>query len=521
MMALEKSKQIKLILVRHEQVAAFMADVWGRLTGEAGVCLSTLGPGATNLVTGIANAFLDRSPLVAITGQGELRRIHKESHQVLSVLRLMRPITKWTQPIRTPSNVTEIVRKAFKEAVSEKPGATHIELSQDVAAMEVDPNKFQPIPKRTIRVPDPDPKSVAEAWEIIKSAKHPLILAGNGVVRLKAHKQLTEFVNTTGIGVITTFMAKGAIPWDNPHCMFATGIESATGQPDLLEDPKTDVVIAVGYDLVEYHAVYWNPDKKKIIVHIDVQEAEVDDNYQTRCEVVGDIQGALEMLMEHHKRDPIQLSKEYHERLQGVRRAILEDFEAFKNDESTGKIKPQKVVSDIREVMGPSDILVCDVGAHKMWIARNYHCTEPNTCIFSNGLCAMGFALPGAMAAKLLHPDKKVLAVCGDGGFLMNVQDMETSKRIGTNIVVMVWEDKCYGQIAWKQDNTFGRHTDLSFNNPDFVKLAESFGWAGIRVENSKDIKPSLVKAFNMDRPCLISLPIDYTENRKLSSKMG
>lgn len=512
MMALEGSS-IQFVLCRHEQGAAFMADAHGRLTGEAGVCLGTLGPGATNLVTGVADANMDRAPVVCITGQADSRRQHKESHQAMDVVGLFRPVTKWATPVLHPDNVTEVVRKAFKVATTEKPGACHIELAEDIAHMSAE---GEPLPIRKLRRPVPDDKIVDQAWRLIREAKRPVILAGNGTIRKRASKQLRLFCDATGIGTMCTFMGKGSVSRMAPYCLFTVGLQAK----DLIACAidAADLVLCLGYDLVEYHPRLWNADKSRRIIHADFMPAEIDDHYHPEVEIVGDLAHTLWMFNERNWRDPVKFDVGQHK---AIREEMLADFAEYAQDDAVGAVKPQKALWDAREVLGPEDILLSDVGAHKMWIARYYQCDEPNTCLISNGFCSMGFALPGAIGAKLAFPDRRVLAVCGDGGFLMNMQEMETARRMGANVVAMVWEDHGYGLISWKQDNQFGKHTDLSFGNPDWVKLADSFGWYGVRVERSSELKSSLDKAFAADRPSLVVVPIDYRENRKLTERLG
>ncbi len=512
MLALEDSS-VSFILTRHEQGAAFMADVYGRLTGRAGVCLGTLGPGAANLVTGVADGNMDRAPMVVITGQADSRRQHKESHQAMDVVGMFRPITKWATPITHPDNVPEVLRKAFKVATTEKPGACHIELAEDIAQMQA---TAAPIVPRRVRRPVPDDKIVDQAMELIRDARRPVILAGNGCIRKRASKQLRRFAESTGIGVICTFMGKGCVDRNAPYCLFTVGLQSKDLVACAID--AADLVITLGYDMVEYHPRLWNERENKKIVHIDFVPAEVDDHYRVDVEVVGDLAHTLWMLNERITAQSPMLDSSRH---RSIRSEMMADFAAFKDDDTEGLIRPQKVLWDVREAMGPTDVLLSDVGAHKMWIARYYNCDEPNTCLISNGFCSMGFALPGAIAAKLIYPDRRVLAICGDGGFLMNVQELETAKRIGTNIVAMIWEDHGYGLISWKQQNRFGRHTPVEFDNPDFVMLAESFGCRGIRVNNSRDLRPALEEAFAADRPCLIVIPIDYRENQLLTERLG
>ncbi|MBI2434722.1 MAG: acetolactate synthase large subunit, partial [Candidatus Hydrogenedentes bacterium] len=507
LMALDASS-VQFVMTRHEQGAAFMADVYGRLTGKVGVCLSTLGPGATNLVTGVADGNMDHAPMLVITGQADSRRTHKESHQNMDVVRLFDPITKWAHSVIQPESIPEMVHKAVRLAEQEKPGACHIELPEDIAEEETGAECFDP---EKLRRPVPDDKIIGQALEIILRAERPVILAGNGAIRTRASRQLRRFCELTGIGVVTTFMGKGCVPRDYPGYLFTAGLQSRD-LPDHVLD-TADVVIALGYDIVEYHPSLWNRSGGKKIIHIDFLPAEVDDHYRCTKEVVGDLAHALWMFNERIEQDPPNFDSPINAM---VREAMLKDFAEHRGDDTEGYLRPQKIIWDAREVMGPHDILLSDVGAHKMWIARYYHCDEPNTCLISNGFCSMGIALPGAIAAKLVHPERKVLAMCGDGGFLMNVQEMETAARLRTNIVVVVWVDNRYGLIEWKQDNAYQRHVDLSFGNPDFAKLADLFGWRGMDVRNARDFKPALVEAFSAERPVLISVPTDSRENKRL-----
>jgi acetolactate synthase-1/2/3 large subunit len=512
MMALEDSP-LRFVLTRHEQGAAFMADVYGRLTGKAAVCLGTLGPGATNLVTGVADANMDRAPLVVITGQADIRRQHKESHQAMDVVGLFKPVSKWAHSIIHPDNIPEVVRKAFKLAQVEKPGACHIELPEDIARAQA---STKPIPPESVRRPVPDDKIVDRAMALTRQAKRPLILAGNGAIRERSSKQLKRFVEATGIYVISTFMGKGAVPYTWPQSLYTIGLQSKDVVSCAVD--AADVVITLGYDLVEYHPRFWNQGNTHKIVHIDFLPAEVDENYRVDVEIVGDLAHTLWMMNERVEANPLEFNVRQHA---AAREEMSKELEQHKDDDTEGTIRPQKVLWDLRDSMAPDDILLSDVGAHKMWIARHYHCVQPNTCLIPNGFCSMGFALPGAIGAKLVYPDRRVLAVCGDAGFMMNVQEMETAKRIGTNIVAMIWEDRAYGLIEWKQQTEFGRHTDLSFQNPDFMKLADAFGWRGFRAQNARDLRGTLEDAFDCGEPALVVVPIDYSENVKLSKRLG
>jgi len=508
---------IDFVLCRHEQAAAFMADAHGRLTGKAGVCLATLGPGATNLVTGLADANMDRSPVVAIVGQASTSRLHKESHQNMDAIGMYEPITKWAHSIMRADTVPEMVRKAFKTAEQEKPGVCVLELPEDVAKQDTGKN---PIPRRTTRRPAADYKAVRAAVDAIAAARNPMILSGNGAVRKRAAKQLQRLAHKTGIGVVNTFMGKGAVPRSDPHCLFTIGLQQRDHINAALD--AADLVVAVGYDLVEYAPMHWNKHGGKTIVHIDFWPAEIDEDYVADVEVVSDVADAL-----------WQINEEINARFEGdlpmfdiaeraeLRRRIAGDLWA-ECDDSGFPVKPQRILCDVRNFMGPSDIVLSDVGAHKMWIARYYQCDEPNTCLISNGFCSMGFAFPGAIGAKFAHPDRRVLAICGDGGFLMNLQDLETAVRRRINVVALIWMDGGYGLIAWKQSNRHGgRHANLAFDNPDFELLARSFGAWGRVLTAPDQLTAALDEAFRQPGPALIGVPVDYGENLALTQRLG
>lgn len=512
MMSLEHSP-IRFILTRHEQGAAFMAEIYGRLTGNPAGCLGTLGPGATNLITGVADSNMDRAPMLVLTGQGASTRLHKESHQVMDVVHMFEPVTKWATTIWHPENIPEIMRKAVRLARTEKPGAVHVELPEDIAKYPCDK---KPLPVQKFRRPVPADKIIDQAFDRIQKAKNPIIIAGNGCIRRRASKQLRMLCEKTQIGVLSTFMAKGCVDMDASYCLYTIGL-GAKDIPACAID-GADLVITLGYDMVEYHPKLWNANGDKDIIHIDFLPAEIDENYHPDIEVVGDLAHALWMLNERFDKDSYSFdtSKQV-----AVRRDMTEDLMSHADDDTQGIIKPQKALCDTRAVMGPHDILLSDVGAHKMWIARHYQCHEPNTCLIPNGFCSMGFALPGAIAASLVHPDRNILAISGDGGFMMNVQEMETAYRLNCKLTVMVWEDGGYGLIAWKQTNEFDKHTDLAFTNPDWIKLAESFNWSGHKVDNSSDLKETLAAALAEDGPSLVVIPIDYRENMELTKRLG
>ncbi|MBW4675859.1 MAG: acetolactate synthase large subunit [Desmonostoc geniculatum HA4340-LM1] len=507
-----KHSSIKFITTRHEQGAAFMADVYGRLTGKAGVCLSTLGPGATNLMTGVADANLDGAPLVAITGQVGTDRMHIESHQYLDLVAMFAPVTKWNKQIVRPSITPEVVRKAFKRSQSEKPGAVHIDLPENIAAMPVE---GKPLRKDNSEKTYASFASIRAAAAAICQAVNPLILVGNGAIRAHASDAVTQFATLLNIPVANTFMGKGVIPYTHQLALWSVGLQ----QRDFITCgfDNTDLVIAIGYDLIEFSPKKWNRDGKIPVVHIGLNPAEIDSSYIPDAEVVGDISDSLYEILKladrQGKPDPFAIS---------LRADIRADYEQYAHDDGF-PIKPQKLIYDLRQVMGPDDIVISDVGAHKMWMARHYHCHSPNTCIISNGFAAMGIAIPGALAAKLVHPKRKIVAVTGDGGFMMNCQELETALRVDTPFVTIIFNDGGYGLIEWKQENQFGKGNSsfVHFGNPDFVKLAESMGLKGYRVESALDLIPTLKEALAQDVPAVIDCPVDYRENHRFSQKAG
>jgi acetolactate synthase I/II/III large subunit len=505
-----KDSPIRFITTRHEQGAAFMADVYGRLTGKAGVCLSTLGPGATNLMTGVADANLDRAPLIAITGQVGTDRMHIESHQYLDLVAMFAPVTKWSTQIVRPSNTSEIVRRAFKVAQSEKPGAVHIDLPENIAAMEAIGSPLRLDGREKVYASF---QSIERAAAAISQARNPIVLVGNGAIRGNASAALTEFATKLNIPVANTFMGKGMIPYEHPLALWSVGLQQRDHVSCGFDN--TDLVIAVGYDLIEYSPKRWNPEGTTPIVHIGQMPAEVDSSYIPLAEVVGDISDSLMEILQRSDRtdkpEPYAV---------GLRSEILEDYEQYAHDDGF-PIKPQKLIYDLRHVMGDGDIVISDVGAHKMWMARHYHCQRPNTCLISNGFAAMGIAIPGAIAAKLVAPDRKIVAVTGDGGFMMNSQELETALREKTPFVTLIFNDGGYGLIEWKQQNYFGESHFVRFTNPDFVKYAESMGLKGYRVESTADFMPTLKEALAQDVPTVIDCPIDYRENLRFSQRAG
>ena len=528
---LSHTDRVRHVTTRHEQGAAFMADVHGRLTGRAAVAMATLGPGATNLLTGIADAFLDRAPMVAITGQAGSEVLHKEAHQVVDIVRMFQPVTKWNTRVERVDAIPEIVRKAFRVATLAKPGPTHIELPEDIAATPLgsvaagEAGGPRPLTPGRTYFPEPTDEAVDHAARLLAASNRPIILAGNGVLRRGASEALRALAKGLHVPVAVTFMGKGAVDDRSHLSLMAVGLQARDHV--LTGFDRADLVVCVGYDLVEYAPSRWNPDGTKRIIHIDTQPAEVDAAYQPEVELVGDIDGALRCLLEavlphgiggrdastRHATKEVLVNAD-------LRTSLLDDLAVCVTDAGF-PIKPQRAIYELRRALEPEDIVVSDVGAHKVWVARLYQAYEPNTVIISNGFAAMGISLPGAIAARLVHPDRKVVALCGDGGFLMNSQELETAKRIGANVVVVVWRDDGYGLIDWKQRNEFGHPFAVEFGNPDFVDYARSFGIAGFRPSSADDLYPTLMRALEVDGPALVEVPIDYRENLRLTERLG
>jgi acetolactate synthase-1/2/3 large subunit len=499
-----RTSSITFIPTRHEQAAAFMADAYGRLTGKAGVCMATLGPGATNLLTGVADAYLDAAPLVAITGQADLKRIHKESHQYINIVEMCESVTKWNGRIESPEVIPEMVRKAFKLAESEKPGPTHLELPENIAAMTAHEMYATMIPPIRARRSSPDRQSLRKAADLLEAAQFPVILAGHGVVRKGANVQLQQFAELFCIPVVTTFMGKGAVSAKSPTCIGSLGLQNDRQIPDVFN--KADLIIAIGYGLVEYAPKNWNLKLDKRIIHMDFTSSEVDLHYVPAVEIVSDIRESIDLLegmLSTSKKS--QCVIDLHSNFQ-------EEFERIGAQE-VWPAQPPQILYGIRKVLGDADILISDVGTCKFWAAKFYPVYENNTFLMSNGFASMGFSLPTAIVAKLLYPDRKVVALSGDGGFLMNAQDVETAVRLKLNIVVVLFNDNGYNLIKWKSNKKFGTSHGVDFTNPDFVKFAESFGAVGMRLKHSGEFQPMLHDALTKVGPVIIDVPIDYSEN--------
>lgn len=503
--ALRKSR-IELVVTRHEQAAAFMAAAYGRLTGRAGVCLATLGPGATNLMTGVAQAQLIGAPLVAITGQKALRDNWQARFQILNVVSLMRPITKRAFQLVDPNTIPTVIRDCFRLAQAERPGAVHIELPEDVARQETAASLQRAHAQRR---PAPDARALERAAKMIMAARHPLVIVSAGANRNQVTRQLMELMEKTGLYVLSTQMGKGVIDEDSPRCLFATGIHAHDWAHCAVD--KADLIITIGYSIVEYPPYVWNKGLDKKIINIDFSPVEPDRYFNPEVEVVGDIAHTLGRLA-----GLIPARREFPEfaRLRSlIRRQIFQDCRVQHPP------LPQEAVRAVRSVLGPKDILSLDNGIYKLWFARLYQTHAPNTFLVDNTLATMGAGLPAAIAAKLVHPDRRVLAVCGDGGFMMNSQELETARRLGAAVVCLVLNDNAYGFIKWKQAELGCPGYGLEYGNPDFTAYAASFGLKGFKVNAPGRLGPILEEALALNEPALVECPIDYSVNYEVFSR--
>ena len=509
--ALDQSS-IRFILTRSEEAAAFMADLYGRVTGKAGVCLATLGPGAINLLLGVADAYTDSAPLVAMSAQVGLGRIYKETHQVVDLVSMFKPVTKWSDTLLTPAAAPEMIRHAFSVAQRERPGSVYLAIPQDVAVMPADPS-LKPLRVYPVPAESPSPEQIAQAAAILTAAQTPIILAGHGAARHQAQRALIQFAEKLHIPVATTFHGKGVFPDDHPYALGAMGF--------MVHDyvnfgfEEADVIVSVGYELQEFAPARINPLKDKEIIHLHRFGAVVDTHYNVTADVTGDIAAALTALAAQVSPKPGLVATE-----RNIRCLLREELERGRHDASY-PVKPQRLVADTRAALGREDFVLVDSGAVKMWMARLYPTYEPNTCLVSNGLSTMGFAVPGALGVKLAFPGQKVLAVTGDGGFLMNAQEIETALREKIPFVILVWVDGSYGLIKWKMEMQLKRSSHVDFGNPDFVKFAESFGARGYFIRAADELLPTLTRALADDTVSVIACPVDYSENTRLTDKLG
>lgn len=510
--ALNNSQSIRFILVHHEQAASFMAEMYGRVTGNAGVCISTLDPGAINLLLGTADAFTDSTPLVAISAQVGLNRYYKETHQFIDLISMFKPITKWATEIKMPNVMPAIVRKAFKISQTERPGSCYIGIHQDLEKTVI-PSNLNPLFVSKEYQSAPLPSQIIRAREILKKSKNPIILAGHGAARNNAQEALIKFSENLNIPITTTFMGKGVFPDRHPNSLGTVGFMHHDYTNFGFD--MADLLVCVGYDMQEFDPIKINPNADKQIIHISLYPAEVDTHYTVTVGIQGDIVMTLNELMKGVTR-----KKTEEIRNQKIRTFIREELEYGRRSDSF-PLKPQRIVYDIRMAMDDSDIVLVDTGALKMWMARLYPTYKPNTCLISNGLSSMAFALPGAIGVKLAKPDLNVIATTGDGGFMMLGSEIETAVRENVPIVVLIWEDQSYGLIKWKMDSELGHHSSVDFNNPNFVKYAESFGAKGYNISKADELLPILRCALKDESVSVIACPVDYSENIKLTNKLG
>ncbi|WP_165857600.1 acetolactate synthase large subunit [Marinobacter sp. JSM 1782161] len=502
-----RNSSIRLILNRHEQAAGFMAATYGRLTGRVGVCLSTLGPGATNLVTAAAYAQLGAMPMLMISGQKPIKSSKQGLFQILDVVDLMRPLTKYTRQITNANTIPAKLREAVRLATEERPGAVHLELPEDIAAEHAEPDThiFSPSDARR---PTASSKSLQQACDLIRKARHPLIMIGAGANRKRISKALIHLVEATGIPFFTTQMGKGVV--DERHPRYLGNAALSDGDFVHCAIDHADLVVNVGHDVVEKPPFFMHPGGKQVI-HVNFSPADVDPVYFPQHEVVGDIANSVEWLAEHCG------ACEHHDFAEFMRvKQSVENHLEERVDSDAFPVLPQRIVADVRQVIPDDGIIALDNGMYKIWFARNYKAYDNNTVLLDNALASMGAGLPSAMAAAMLYPDKKIMAICGDGGFMMNSQEMETAVRLNLNIVVLLINDSAYGMIKWKQAQDGFESFGLDYGNPDFVRYAESYGATGHRIESADELAPTLAKALEEGGVHLVDVPVDYSENERV-----
>ena len=502
-----RNSKIKLILTRHEQGAGFMAATYGRITGKPGICLATLGPGATNLVTAAAYAHLGAMPMLMITGQKPIKASKQGQFQIIDVVAMMRPITKFAKQIVNGGMIPSLVREAFRLAQEERPGAVHLELPEDIAAEMVD-DDVALFPASRVWRPDCNENSIAEAVAMINAAKHPLLLVGAGANRKRISQALEKFVKKTNIPFFNTQMGKGVI--GGLHEQYLGTAALSTGDYLHCAIDRCDLVINAGHDVVEKPPFFMEHSGKKVI-HVNFNSAVVDDVYFPQLELVGDIASSFQRLTHKLEFNPDHDFSYFRRVRDEVMSHISEN-----SDSSSFPLLPQRIVADVRSVMPEDGIIALDNGTYKIWFARNYLTTRPNTVLLDNALATMGAGLPSAMMVAMLYPNKRVMAICGDGGFMMNSQELETAVRLKLNLVVLVIRDDSYGMIRWKQADAGLADWGLEFGNPDFVKYAESYGVHGHRCEAADEFAPMLEKCFSDGGIHLVEVPIDYSENKRV-----
>lgn len=506
--SLSRSTKIKLILTRHEQGAGFMAATYGRHTGKTGVCMATLGPGATNFVTAAAYAYLGGMPMLMVTGQKPIKKSKQGRFQILDVVDMMRPITKYTHQLAASDNIPSRIREAFRLAEEEKPGATHIEFPEDIADEHTDAT---PLPRSHVRRPNADVKSIRAAVQKIEAAKRPILVIGAGANRTMTSRMLLQFIEKTGIPFVTTQLGKGTIDEMHPKFLGCAALSAGDFVHRAIE--HADLIVNIGHDVIEKPPFFMRNGGAEVI-HISSKSAEVDPVYFPQIEVIGDIANAIWQM----KEDIVTSGDWDFDFMYKARQAEVAHTKSLEGD-ARFPIFPPYLVRKVREAMPANGIICLDNGVYKIWFARNYLARQQNTVLLDNALATMGAGLPSAMASAMVYPDRKVLAICGDGGFMMNSQEMETAVRLGLNITVLILNDSSYGMIRWKQANMGFSDWGLTYGNPDFVKYAESYGAFGHRVESAAHLEQLLEHTLNTPGVHLIDCPVDYTENDQILNK--
>ncbi len=503
--SLSRSEKIKLILTRHEQGAGFMASTYGRHTGKTGVCLATLGPGATNFVTAAAYATLGGMPMLMITGQKPIKKSKQGRFQILDVVSMMAPITKYAHQVASSDNIPSRIREAFRIAEEEKPGATHIELPEDIADEYTD---AQPLARSQVRRPTADVKSVRLAVKAIEDARSPLLVIGAGANRTMTSRMLLQFIEKTGIPFVTTQLGKGVIDERHPKFLGCAALSAGDFVHRAIED--ADCIVNIGHDVIEKPPFFMSAGGPTVI-HISTKSAEVDPVYFPHIEVIGDIANAVWQI----KEDIVPSGSWFFDNMSAYHQAEVDHTRPLAED-ARFPIFPPHLVQQVRDCMPHDGIICLDNGVYKIWFARGYTATQPNTVLLDNALATMGAGLPSAMASAMVYPDRKVMAICGDGGFMMNSQEMETAVRLGLNLTVLILRDDAYGMIRWKQANMKFADWGLTYGNPDFVAYAESYGAKGHRIESSKHLREVLAYCRDTPGVHLIDCPVDYSENDQI-----
>ena len=503
-----RNSKIRFILTRHEQGAGFMAATYGRLTGKAGVCLATLGPGATNLVTAAAYAQLGAMPMMMLTGQKPIKHSKQGQFQIVDIVDMMRPLTKYTRQIVSGDSIPSLVREAFRVAEEERPGAAHLELPEDIAVEGTDE---RPFPKSQVRRPTVEEKAIERAIALITEARHPLVLVGAGANRKLTSKVLRQFVDKLGIPFITTQMGKGVI--DEEHPLFLGNAALSADDFPHRAIRQADLIINVGHDVVEKPPFFMRAGGTKVI-HVNFSTASVDPVYFPQVELVGDIANSIWELKERLTAQDSWDFRYYSRVCEAMSTHVMEGAE-----DDRFPVYPQRLVAEVRKVIPDRGIIALDNGIFKIWFARNYRARGPNTVLLDNALATMGAGLPSAMVAKLVHPERVVMAICGDGGFMMNSQELETAVRLKLNLIVLILNDNGYGMVRWKQAAMGFRDFGLEFENPNFVKYAESYGAIGHRLEDTQDLRPLMQSCIAREGVHVIDIPIDYSENDRILNR--